>query len=141
MNVRMLVGQMLNQLKRWEDAAAEFKYIIERRPKMVPARLACAQATFNAGDYPGAEAILAPALEQAPKNADVQLLQANILQKLGRDDEAVAVYELAKSLHEERMAMQEEMRKEQAAVVGGGDFPMPDAAEVTDYLQEYTIPE
>lgn len=141
MNVRMLVGQMLNQLKRWEDAAAEFKYIIERRPKMVPARLACAQATFNAGDYPGAEAILAPALEQAPKNADVQLLQANILQKLGRDDEAVSVYELAKSLHEERMALQEEMRKEQAAVIGDGDFPMPDAAEVTDYLQEYTIPE
>ena len=69
---------------RWDEAAAEYRYIAEAHPDDVDARRAWAQATFNTGDYTQARDILAPALDAAPDDPDVLLLQANILDKLGR---------------------------------------------------------
>jgi arylsulfatase A-like enzyme/Flp pilus assembly protein TadD len=135
MRTRMLLGHELMSLQRWDEAAAEYGFVVERRPQMIEARLAWAQATFNTGDYPGAETQLAPALKQAPDNPDVLLLQANILQKLGKDAEAKTVFEEATRLHKARIAQRE------AEAVPGAELEPGLQPEPVDYLKDYAIPE
>ena len=81
--VRLELGNSLMKLERWDDGAAEFAVLTKMEPNAPSPRRLWAQAIFNAGDYPGAATVLAPALEQFPDNPDVLLLQANILDKLG----------------------------------------------------------
>lgn len=93
---RQALGQLYMGLKRWEDAAAEFGFLIERDPTNREARRGAAQAAFNVGDYARAEELLAPVLDTADSN--VLLLQANILSKLGRPDEGKAMFDRAQTL-------------------------------------------
>jgi len=87
----------LMSLRRWDEAAAEYAFICELTPEDNTARLAWAQAVFNTADFEGAAEILAPALAAAPQDAQTLLLHANILAKLGRSEEAKAVFERAKA--------------------------------------------
>ncbi len=95
---RWVLANMLMKQSRWDEAAAEYRYIAEAHPDDVDARRAWAQATFNTGDYTQARDILAPALDAAPDNPDVLLLQANILDKLGRTEEGRKLYEEARRI-------------------------------------------
>jgi tetratricopeptide (TPR) repeat protein len=93
---RWELGNALMKARRWDDAAAEYAALVGLRPDDHRARRAWAQAVFNAGDYPRAEEILAPALIAAPTDAQVLLLQANILDKRGDGEEARRVFEAAR---------------------------------------------
>ena len=134
---RALIADRLMRMSRWEEAAAEFKYITTIQRRAPRARLGWAQAVFNAGDYPGAEAALAPAFKNNPKDPDIMLLQANILQKLGKEEEGRALFEQAKELHALRMAEQREAMEQGAPP----EFPVPAVGVEDDYLAEYAIPE
>jgi arylsulfatase A-like enzyme/Tfp pilus assembly protein PilF len=136
---RTLIAQTLMRLSRWEEAAAEFKYIATVKRRAPRARLGWAQAVFNAGDYPGAAKVLEPAFKNNPKDPDIMLLQANILQKLGKEEEGKALFEEAKALHELRM--EEQRATMQGIEEDAGDFPLPAAPDKDSYLSEYTIPE
>jgi len=94
---RWELGNALMRSERWDEAAAEYAALVELRPQDIQARRAWAQATFNAGDYPQSERILGPALEAAPGDAQVLLLQANILDKKGDTATARQVFERAKA--------------------------------------------
>jgi arylsulfatase A-like enzyme/Tfp pilus assembly protein PilF len=78
------IGNLFVSLERWDDAAAEYRFVAEQRKEDVLARFAWAQAVFNTGDFEQARQILAPALTLAPDNADIVLLQANILGRTGQ---------------------------------------------------------
>ncbi len=140
LNVRMQLGVMLNEEGNWEESAAEFEFVVKMRPRDALARRWWAQAVFNSGDYPGAEAILKPALAIAPDDPYVLLLQANILQKLGQDEEAKKVFALATQLHEDGI-------RRQAAGQGlpddepGVPLPMGLEDDPSAELEQYGIPE
>lgn len=131
--VRMKIGSLHMGAQKWEEASAEYQYVAEARPRDPLSRRMWAQAVFNTGDYPGAGKILEPALAVAPDDADVLLLQANILKKLGKEAEADATFAQAKKLHEARMAAQ----RAQAAEAN------PDPLGLGGYenLDQYGIPE
>ncbi len=93
---RQALGQVYMGLGRFEDAAAEFNFLLERDPDNSEARRGAAQAAFNVGDYSRAEELLAPAL--AKPDSNVLMLQANILSKLGKPEEAKAAAEQAKAI-------------------------------------------
>ena len=101
-DVRLELGNTYMKLERWDDAAAEYAILTELRPKFPDARRLWAQAIFNSGDHQAAADILAPALKEFPDNPWVLLLQANILEALGRSEEGRKVFEEAKALHTAR---------------------------------------
>ena len=98
-DVRLELGNALAKVERWDDAAAEYAALTRMAPKRPEPRRLWAQAVFNAGDYEQAGEILAPALQDHPDDPWVLLLHANVLQKLGKEEEAIAAFEEAKKLH------------------------------------------
>ncbi len=99
---RRLLGETFMAMKDWDEAAAEYAWIVENYPDDVSARLGQAQAVFNAGDYSLSASILAPALLSAPEDPYVLLLHANLLNAQGEKDEAKIVFERAKALKAKR---------------------------------------
>lgn len=95
---RMVLGKILLSAKRYDEAAAELQFVAEATPNDPRGHYLWGQAVFNSGDYELAEQVLAPALIAHPQDAQILLLQANILQKLGQDAQATAMFEEAKVL-------------------------------------------
>jgi len=134
LQVRMQIASIHMREKRWEEAASEFSYVAQARPKDPISRRMWAQAIFNTGDYPGAAEILAPAVEYAPDDAYVLLMHANILQKLGKEGEAKKVFARATEIHEEMIARQK-------AEQGEGIDPLGLGTDPADEMAEFGIPE
>ena len=122
LQVRLELANALMRAQRWDDAAAEYAAIVERNAKDDNARRSWAQAIFNAGDYPGAAKILAPALVRRPDDPDILLLHANLLAKEGKMDQAKQVFEEAKKFK----AARDERERAEA----------PPAAIITDGAEE-----
>jgi arylsulfatase A-like enzyme/tetratricopeptide (TPR) repeat protein len=111
LRVRWELGNAMMSQKRWDEAAAEYAGLVRLAPRDIQARRAWAQAVFNGGDYAAAAAILDPALAAAPDDPQVLLLQANLLDKQGKTEEALEVAAQAKALY----AASEQVKREEAA--------------------------
>jgi tetratricopeptide (TPR) repeat protein len=134
--VRMQIASIHMKYQRWEEAASEYGYVAQARRQDPIARRMWAQAIFNTGDYPAAEEILAPAVEFAPDDAYVLLMQANILQKMGKEEEAQVVFARATEIHEEMLARQKAAQAEEQ--IG----PMGDLSDDPEQeMAGYGIPE
>ena len=135
LQTRMRVGGLYMRAQRWEDATVEFSFVSKQSKRDPVARRMWAQAVFNAGDYPGAEEILAPAVANHPDDPFILLLQANILQKVGKEDEAVVVFERSKEMRRAQLDAQK-------ASAEGADLPgLEDANLVEAEMSQYGIPE
>ena len=99
------LGNLYMRMQRWEDAAAEYAFLAEANDKDFEFRRGWAQAIFNTGDYSLAHELLAPALARAPEDPELLLLEANILRKLGREEEGDRTFAHAR---EARDAQQQE---------------------------------
>jgi len=95
---RWVLGNMLMETSRWDEAAAEYRFLAEADASDFVARRAWAQAVFNTGDYSQADTILAPALDIAPDDPDALLLYANVLTKLGKHEEAKNAFEQGRAI-------------------------------------------
>ena len=92
------LGRACMSLGDWDCAAESLERYAKDLPKLpVPVRLMWAQAAFNQQDYAKAREILDPALKGSP-GADVLLLQANLLAKEGRREQAQQVFDKAQAL-------------------------------------------
>ena len=136
LGTRMQIASILMTRQEWEEAAAEYAFVAQTRPRDPLARRMWSQAIFNTGDYPGAAKILEPALTHAPDDPHVLLLHANILQKLGKEDEAKEVAARANKLYEAQiMARKQQME-------GDGITPItPGVEDPSATLEQYGIPE
>jgi Tfp pilus assembly protein PilF len=91
--LQVMLGETLAALKRYEPAAAAFTKAIELDKKLAAGYTNLAQL-YLASDKPAAaEQVLRAGLEAEPKNLPVSLLLADLLQRQGRFDEAMARYE------------------------------------------------
>jgi Flp pilus assembly protein TadD len=93
---RRRLAETLMALGEWDEAAAEFAYLLEHTPDDKDLLRGRAQAVFNAGDFELAATFLAPAIALAPEDPYVLLLHANLLEKQGNAAEAAHVYLRAK---------------------------------------------
>ena len=131
---RMRVASIYMREKNWEEAASEFAYVAEMRPRDPISRRMWAQAIFNTGDYPSAAKILEPALAAAPDDPYVLLMHANILQKLGKEEEGQKVFDRATELRQAQV----DARKQ--AMEGDG-MPELGPTDPTLEMEQYGIPE
>jgi len=113
-DIRLELGNALMKVKRWDDAAAEYAVLTRMAPTRPEPRRLWAQAVFNSGDYEAAAEVLAPAIKDFADDPWVLLLHANILQKLGQEEEAIVAFEEAKRLHD---ALREAIEAEQGIPV------------------------
>jgi len=98
LEIRRRLADVLVLAGRSEEAAAEYAFLAGMRPGDPAVSLGWAQAVFNTGDYLRAQELLGRALELAPDNPHVVLLQANVLSKLGQTDAALSTFERARTL-------------------------------------------
>jgi arylsulfatase A-like enzyme/Tfp pilus assembly protein PilF len=132
---RMRVGGIYMRQERWEDASVEFSYVAVRAKGDPVSRRMWAQAVFNAGDYPGANKVLGPAVSVHPDDPFIMLLHANILQKLGKEQEALEVFERSKALRRAQIDAQKE-RADAPSLPGLNDANLVEAE-----MDQYGIPE
>lgn len=122
---RRTLASLYMREKRWDDAADEYRYIVESGVNDPNVRRAWAQAVFNTGDYNLAREVLAPAISAAPNDPYVALLQANIEAKVGDRAKAEEMAARARELYA--------LRK--------GDGRSPDQLELDDALKDMESPE
>jgi tetratricopeptide (TPR) repeat protein len=91
------------ELQQWSETDTVYQSLERMTPLSSKQRLHWAQATFNLEDYPLALERLQPALESAPNDADILLLHANILAKVGEREQGLEVFKRAKSLNKKRL--------------------------------------
>jgi len=103
-DARVLLAELLARLGAWDEAAAEYGFLSEKRNPEPMWRHNWAQAVFNSGDYERAEQIVSPMLGETPVLPEALLLQANILGKLGRREEGLALFERAQALKQAQLA-------------------------------------
>ncbi len=133
--VHLRIAGIMMTKRNWEEAAVEYSIVVRQRPGDPIARRMWAQAIFNTGDYPGAEKALAPAVKNHPDDPFVMLLHANILQKLGHEEEALEVFERSKVLRRAQIDAQKD------AMEGDGIPGLEDNEIVEAEIMQYGIPE
>lgn len=84
--------------REYASQLAQVEELVRLQPGNGRALLEHAQCLFNLVDYAGARLPLDSALALAPDDADVVLLNANLLVKEGKADEGAKVFERAKEL-------------------------------------------
>lgn len=104
----LAIGGLYMSRGAWEEAAAEYLFVVETDPTNLVARVAHAQATFNLGDYLGAEALLNEVLDMDPDHPEGLMLQANVYAKTDRADQGKAMAERANQLRAQQIAEQEQ---------------------------------
>lgn len=129
-DVRLELGNAYMKQERWDEAAAEFAMLTRLAPRRPEGRRLWAQAVFNAGAYQEAADILKPALKMFPDDPYVLLLQANILDKLGRSEEAKAVFAEAQAMHQ---ALREQLEADGVPLIElDRDDDLPDLDELNE---------
>ncbi|MFH1467431.1 MAG: sulfatase-like hydrolase/transferase [Pseudomonadota bacterium] len=91
--VEILAGQ-----KRYEEQLEQLMAIAAQEPPSFLTHHSLAQALYNLKRYEQAEAEVDTCLELAPTYPACAMLRANILKRLGRQEEAVAAYRFALQL-------------------------------------------
>jgi choline-sulfatase len=104
---RRILASMLGEDQRYLEQEAQLEYLAGQDPDNVPLQVSLAQAMFNAQDYRGARRVIDKLLLQAPDEADVLFLHANLLAKEGKMDEGREVFKRADALNTERVRRQE----------------------------------
>jgi arylsulfatase A-like enzyme/Tfp pilus assembly protein PilF len=102
---RAIAGLLMSR-DAWEEAATEYSFVADADPTDLAARVAHAQATFNLGDYDGAEALVTLALDVDPELPEGLMLLANIYAKTDRMDEGKALADRANDLRERQVEAQ-----------------------------------
>lgn len=94
---RALVELYASQ-KRYEEQLTQLGVLREKEAPNPETLHSIAQALFNVKRYPESSAVVDECRLLAPRYAGCALLEANVLKKLGRDEEARAAYALAMEL-------------------------------------------
>ncbi len=100
---RRLLSRLLGEDQRWLDQRDHVGFLARAAPQDPAARRALAQCLFNLKDYLGARRALDAAVELAPDDPDVLLLNANLLAKEGKRDEGFDMLKRANAAHEARI--------------------------------------
>ena len=103
-DARVLLAELLGRQGAWDEAVAEYAFLVELEHPKPMWRHNLAQAVFNTGDYERAEELLAPMVSQEPPLPEALLLQANILAKQGKREEGQVLFDRAQALKEEQVA-------------------------------------
>lgn len=103
-DIHLELANLYMQTRDWDEAAAEYRFVAERRPVDRAVRIAWAQAIFNSGDYALSLEVLEPVLNENPNDARALLLRANLLAKEGRFDEGKRIAERAREIHRREQA-------------------------------------
>jgi len=140
LRVRTELANVLMKREAWDEAAAEYEFVAQVQQKNPQAYRQWAQAIFNTGDYPGTRKILDNALKLAPGDPFILLLNANLLQKEGKEEEAKATFDRAKKA---KAAMDAQKQAEKVeADPGAAPIGVPALEEGTyEEMQQYGIPQ
>ncbi len=93
----------MSQLGRNEDVLEYAAMALTADPQAPDMHRALGQAQFNQGDYALCHTTVRTCLEIDPEHPDCMMLLANVLKKLGRDDEAEEAYVQALQLAREKL--------------------------------------
>ena len=96
---RRLLATMYGEEQRYLEQVEQLKYLADARPDDVATQLDYAQGLFNMGDYKACRRVMDGLVENNQEDADVLLLEANLLAKEGKREEGRAVFERADALH------------------------------------------
>lgn len=100
--IKLYAGQ-----QRWEDQLAQLEIVLKAQPhapEMIQAR---AQALYNLKRYDEAGAAVGECLGVDPRSAGCKMLEANVLKRQGRPEEAERAYQAALRLRELEKRSQE----------------------------------
>lgn len=98
MVLRMLLGEALLNLTRYEEAEKEFKYILQHEPQHDDASFALAKVYFGMKKYTTAKFLLEENIENSSNQAGRYLLLAKISLEIGESKEAKQYYDLAQEI-------------------------------------------
>jgi len=93
----------MSQLGRNEDVLEYAAMALTANPQAPDMHRAIGQAQFNHHDYEGCKASVDTCLQVDPEHPDCTMLLANVLKKLGKDEEAEEAYQQALTLARERL--------------------------------------
>lgn len=88
-----LAAKLRDRLGRTHEAVSLWERCLAQDPEFVAARVSIGRIRFEAGDFSGAEAVLGPAVAQAPNDAEASFLLANALFSQGKLAETARVLE------------------------------------------------
>jgi tetratricopeptide (TPR) repeat protein len=94
-SARLLLGDLLIEAKRWEDAAAEFRGILGRFPNNGEAYYGLARNGMMQGKPEDAKKNFEKAIELMPESMEVQVNFANFLEAQDDLDAAIRLYQRA----------------------------------------------
>jgi tetratricopeptide (TPR) repeat protein len=90
---RFALARFYVMQNRYDEARHLDEGIAAESADFLPARIQLAELALNASDEKKAEAILAPLLQEQKRNPDVQIVQARVLLKERRPQQAIEVLE------------------------------------------------
>lgn len=94
-NARFLMAQIEERGANWQPMFANLNAAIENDPNLTAARVKLAQLYVAAGDFDKASEQTAQVLQREADNADAQAINATILMRQQKTDEAIALAEKA----------------------------------------------
>lgn len=111
---------------RWDDAEAEYRFVLERAPHDTDMLLGLATVLNWKQQFAEALALLDQAAALDPRRADVQLARGRVLRALGRTEEARAAFRRALDLNpgdaEARQGLESVQEAPRHQFVFGTDF-------------------
>ena len=90
---RFALARFYVSQSRYEEARQLDEGIVSESSDFVPARLQLAELALNANDTIKAESVLAPLLQEQKRNPDVQIIQARVLLKQRKPQQAIEALE------------------------------------------------
>ncbi len=127
---RRLLAKLLGDDQRWDDQREQLAFLARSNPNDVKAIRALGQCLFNLQDYAAARGAVDAALELDSADPDVMLLNANLLSKEGRQEEAVAMAaaaNAANALRVERLNAEAAAKAKAAPAGAKGAAPLKSA--------------
>ncbi len=100
LQARYLLVELLAEQRRYAEQVEQLEAIIAAEPPNPLSHHSLAQALFNQQRYDEAARAVTSCRELAPEYPACAMLEANVLKKLGRDEEAQAAYQRAIELGE-----------------------------------------
>ena len=92
---RRLLLRMLGQGKRYSEQIPHLEILRDQNPDSIEILHSHAQGLWNAQRFEFAEELVEEGLARAPGNADLLMLQANVLSRNGEEDAAQLAYQQA----------------------------------------------
>ncbi|GEM_PF-6248491 len=95
LDLRELSGQLYMARRDWKRAEAEWRFLLERRPRSEQSHMQLGAVLLQEDRYQDALAEVTKALEIAPKRNDARSLRGNILATLGQINQAALDWNVA----------------------------------------------